>query len=330
MVDESGEKQIGKPGKTIAPLESQIGTTADNNVVTNSEKQKQESFDSTTMTAVSANADNSLQIVSGDDVLVDSHANKKKNASFGGNPSGEEFLDKSSNKVFIPGAGEVELNAEAMLQTKADPLRKADGSFRDNLIAQTDFSKPIEVGIDENVKLFQDYVDSNNVVPFGGKIDCGVSGFGTSEYATFTLGLDGQINGKNHDRQVINVNISDQLKVNGLNVFDGKPHRATFPIAPPHDAPDNRHWKWIDATIQKVGNTHELVIYGLSPSPDKPTKDSQFDHLNNTGVIYKMKMSPEPHHANADNFWQTMDGNASPQGGWEKSFSWLKFPEQIK
>jgi len=339
MVDDSGEKHIGKSEKNISQLESQIGTKDDNSIATRTERSKQESFCSDTLRAVSDDKSNSLQIVDGEDVLLDSHSKRNlakppTEANSGNATTSGASNEAGASKVFIPGAGEVELNAEAMLQAKADPLRKADGSFKDNLVAYDGYNKEtgrFELGTNKDVEMFKPYVDKNNVVPFGGKVSCGGVGHDSTRYATLTLGLRGFQNGIERDQQVLNVNISDHLKVNGQDVFDGKPHRAVFPIAPPHGEIDNRHWKWIDATIQRVGTEAELVVYGISPSSDKPSSESQFDKWPSEKAIWKLKIYDKPHHASFDNFWRAAmerDRSVAPIGDWQNNYGKMDIRER--
>ncbi len=346
MVDESGEKHIGKSEKNVSRLESQIGTKDDNSIATKSERSKQESFSSDTLRAVSDDRSNSLQITDGDSVLVDSHAKRSQTSEQVKTESGETKVlgkdapgttdgagdDKSTSKVFIPGVGEMEIDTDAMLQAKADPLRKADGSFKDNLVAY-DYNKETgryEIGtnIDE---IFKEYVDKDGIVPFGGKVSCDASKSPKSSvYASTSLAITGSFKGIERDRQVVNVNISDQLKVGGQNVFDGKPHRGTYPIAAESGLGDSRHWKWIDATIQRIGPGAELVIYGLSSSEEKPTNSSQFDHVPSNHCIAKMKVWQKPQHAYPGDIWPQYGGPRSPDTNWKRSVTQLNFAEQVE
>lgn len=338
MVDDSGEKHIGKSEKNISQLESQIGTKDDNSIATKTERGKQESFCSDTLRAVSDDKSNSLQIIDGDSVLLDSHS-KRAGAGAevpnnGGTTDGAKG-ETGSVKVFIPGAGDVELNTDAMLQAKADPLRKADGSFKDNLVAYDNYNKAtgrFELGTRTDVlEQFKPYMDSEGVVPFGGKISADASNSPKSRlYASTSLAITGSFHGIERDRQVINVNISDQLKVDGQNVFDGKPHRGVFPIAAENGLGDSRHWKWIDATIQRIGTGAELVIYGLSSSEEKPTEKSQFDHVPSDHCIAQMKAWQQPQHAYPGDIWPEYGGPKSSDNNWRRSVIQLKFPEQVE
>lgn len=341
MVDESGEKHIGKSEKNDSRLESQIGTKDDNSIATKSERNKQESFCSDTLRAVSDDRSNSLQITDGDSVLVDSHAKRSRASDQVTSEIGEMEVsgtadgardDKSGSRVFIPGVGDMEINTDAMLQAKADPLRKADGSFKDNLVAYEYNKETSRFEIGTNVdEVFKEYVDKDGVVPFGGKVSCDASKSPKSSvYASTSLAITGSFKGIERDRQVINVNISDQLKVGGQNVFDGKPHRGTFPIAAESGLGDSRHWKWIDATIQRIGPEAELVIYGLSSSDEKPTNSSQFDHVPSDRCIARMKAWHEPQHAYPGDIWPEYGGLKSPDNHWRRSVIKMQFPEQVE
>lgn len=340
MPDDSGEKHIGHSEKNVSKLESQIGTKDDNSIATKTERSKQESFCSDTLRAVSDDKSNSLQIVDGEDVLLDSHSKRGRIATADETNSGSETADGAKNetaasKVFIPGAGEVGINADAMLQAKADPLRKADGSFKDNLVAYDNYNKAtgrFELGTRTDVlEQFKPYMDSEGVVPFGGKISADASNGPKSRlYASTSLAITGSFHGIERDRQVINVNISDQLKVDGQNVFDGKPHRGVFPIAAEQGLGDSRHWKWIDATIQRIGTGAELVIYGLSSSEAKPTEKSQFDHVPSDHCIAQMKAWQQPQHAYPGDIWPEYGGPKSSDNNWRRSVIQLKFPEQVE
>jgi hypothetical protein len=350
MVDEGGEKQIDKSEKNFARLESQIGSKDDNSIARKSERNNQESFSSDTLRAVSDDRSNSLQITDGDSVLVDSHAKRRApdriKAEGGGREAsgtaGVNTVDgagtdgasiaPANSKVFIPGVGDLEIDTEAMLQAKTDPLRKADGSFRDNLVAYEYNKETNRFEIGTNIdEVFKEYVDKNGVVPFGGKVSCDTSkGPKSSVYASTSLAVTGSFNGVERDRQVINVNISDQLKVGGQNVFDGKPHRGIFPIAAEGGLGDSRHWKWIDATIQRIGPEAELVIYGLSSSDEKPTNSSQFDHVPSNHCIAKMKAWQEPQHAYPGDIWPQYGGPKSPDTNWKRSVTQLNFAEQVE
>lgn len=339
MVDDSGEKHIGKSEKNISQLESQIGTKDDNSIATKTERSKQESFCSDTLRAVSDDKSNSLQIVDGDSVLLDSHS---KRAGAGAEvPNNGATTDGAKGetgnaKVFIPGAGEVELNAEAMLQAKADPLRKADGSFKDNLVAYDGYNKEtgrFELGTNQNVELFKPYVDSEGVVPFGGKVSVDAEGRPKSGlYATATIGITGFYKGIERDKQVLNVNISDKLKVNGQDIFDGKPHRAVFPIAPMPGEHDPGHWKWIDATVQKIGTQAELVIYRVSPNVEKPTNDSEFDHWPREQAIFPLKVFSSTQHADMQDVFG--DGRqrrpVDPRNNWQRNWLQASVTEQVE
>lgn len=321
MSDENGEKQIGKSEKfnslMESQLESQLGTKDDNKIATKTERAKQENFSSDTLRAVTDDKSNSLQIVDGDEVLLDSHA-KRKNS--GG--------DNQNEKVFIPGAGEVDLNTDAMLNAKGDPLRKADGSFKENLVAY-DASKPFQLSISTDVELYKPYVDSDGVVPFGGIVSTDGSGGKSTKYACFTLGLEGRWNGAQRDMQVLEVNIADTLMLSGSKILDGNPHRAVFPIAPSRNGGE-RHWKWVDATIQRVGSDVGFEIHRLSPSTEKPASDDQFDHCQTPR--YKMHISNSPEHLkSAKDFWDAMhDTRLIPGQHWNGHFHYVRLDERVK
>lgn len=88
-------------------------------------------------------------------------------------------------------------------------------------------------------------------------------------YYTMALKADYSQNigtGKYSGADIVNVNIANNLLVDGKPINDGLPHRHVFPI-------NNKgaHFKWIDATVQLSpdGETAEFKLHGLSTVDSK-------------------------------------------------------------
>ena len=154
----------------------------------------------------------------------------------------------------------------------------------------------------------------------------------SKNYAYTTLGIEGMINGGTADRQVIDINVGDQLKIDGKSVFDGAPHRALFPIAPMPGS--ERHWKWIDSTIENVGGTPVVTIHRISPKSERPTQDSDWDPWPSTHSRFALKVYKEPHHTEAGHFWPAFDSGEENKrirnDFWHNSYYTMQINEKVR
>ncbi|HEY9786357.1 MAG TPA: hypothetical protein V6D17_13200 [Candidatus Obscuribacterales bacterium] len=186
-----------------------------------------------------------------------------------------------------------------------------------------DFDKPILVAEGREVtpqfKLgateFDELADQNGVVPFGDKLsgNASQSKMKSQGYFSATLGFEGYINGGQAHRDVMNVNLGDQLEVKGQKLIEGKQIRTVFPIK--HQQVD-AHWNWIDATIQlKQNGMVDMAVNRISASEKQPKwdDDSPWDQVN---LHYTLPYYSTPQHVAAADYFGYMDGEARQQQEW--------------
>jgi hypothetical protein len=150
--------------------------------------------------------------------------------------------------------------------------------------------------------------DRQGAVPFGPMLK-GSASDGKSashSYYSATLGFKGHgANGIVHE-QAVNVNIGDGMTLNGKPLADGLPHRGVFPIVPEKDA-ISTHWNWVDATVTIKDGRGDVAIHRISPSEQKPTKDSEWDDIN---LHWALRHQQQPQHLSCEEYWTQNSGES--------------------
>jgi len=196
------------------------------------------------------------------------------------------------------------------------------GENRKDLIAYNE-QNPLQGNISED-EMFSKYTDKEGVVPFGGQLSgvANESAKASAKYASITIGIEGWAAGGVADKAVLNVNISDKLQIDGVNILDGKSHRGTFPIAPLPGAP--RHWKWIDATISSTNNHGTvseafITIHKMSSNKELSTT-SKWDSVDPKHSTFPMLFKDLPQYAEAQDYWNYMTGGkVQKPGTWQEN-----------
>lgn len=251
-------------------------------------------------------------------------------------PEMEPDPPAEDSSVLIPGVGKKNIDTQTLLNAE-DPLRTGDGKFKDNLVA---YDGDRFFALSTDTSIYKSFVDRDGVVPFGGPVKVNPDGADatpkSSRYANITLGIDGIYNGGIADMDVLSVNISDRLKLDGKYVLaDGAPHKGVFPIAP---VPGSvQHWKWIEATIQTEGTSPHITIHRLSPHKDKPTNDADWDEVPTSSCRFPMRMKTDPVHANPTIFWKMFGRDVgevpppTPQDMlWHDSYGNIQVNEKVR
>lgn len=266
-----------------------IETNEDNQIAKQVDRSKQEAFTSDVLKAVSPNApdlmERSFQIVDQDKVLLDSRKSEANSLS-----EGDSLIPKGG-RVSVPSHNDLHAS---------NRIKNADGTVRENLVASNDTTKLTGAISEEH---YYEFADASGTVPFGGPIQGGVqsSAIKSNEYSSLAIGITGKFNGYDADRDILNINISDQLKINEQSVFDGSPHRETIAIAPMPGA--SRHWKWVDATIQKHGNQKLVTIHRLSPKLERPQREDDWDIAPSKFSTFELKTDKGRQYGHYSDFW---------------------------
>jgi hypothetical protein len=154
---------------------------------------------------------------------------------------------------------------------------------------------------------FASIVDQSGEVPFGEPLHGGVSDskIQSTKYYSMTIGFEtSSSRGKRDD--VLNINISDGMKVNGQSVMDGKPHRSVFPI----NTQEGGHFHWIDATIQDVKGQMQIEIHDISASKEKPTSSNDWNPIN---LRYPLQLRQSPQHIRASDYGKLYDNSPNQE-----------------
>ncbi len=110
----------------------------------------------------------------------------------------------------------------------------------------------------------------------------------------------GSMTGRRDGGDYININIRDNMVVNGSPINDGLSHRGVFPI----DV-EGAYFKWVDATVQvNSGGTGSIEIHGLSPNTgDKPPGPDRVWY-SPSETSFTLHQRTEKLHADVHNFSQ--------------------------
>ena len=155
---------------------------------------------------------------------------------------------------------------------------------------------PLEGGVSSTE--LRAVADQDGVCPFGEQISGGVSDSKTqsTSYFVATIGFETMGRYGLHD-DCLNINIGDQMKIDGKLVTDGQPHHAILPINVQGDG----HFHWIDATVQYSNGRMHVVINALSAETVKPSPGSQSWNPINKDLTLAHK--PKPQYVSADPYF---------------------------